>query len=734
MNKVSKIFSWVLLVPAFLPLVYIDGLLYPYMTLKTTLFRGLGVFALALFLYLIFSGHEFYWVRLRQKLTWLPGLLLVVAFVSSFLGVDFYHSFWSTFSRGDGLLTLLVAVLFFYLTLLQANRDFLIKFFKVVSLVGTLVAFHAFLQWTEVSFGFSVPFISPTEGRLGGTLGNAAFLASYLSLTFLITLATAHNFFGKYQKFFYGAAGLQVLVVFLTATRGSILALVISGLVALTYLAFKGEKKQLQIRARQGLAVCVVLFGLFFSFREQLADSSLEPIRRIASISVEDSTVSSRLFVWRGIFSESLKKPLLGYGAENISILFDRVYDPDRIIEQWFDRSHNVYVDYIAQYGVVGLILYVGMISSLLVLGFRLWRKKEGWAVYVVLFGIVYAVQNFFIFDTASTFWLLCILLAGVFSLGQGREHVKTSLITSRFSVFGIVFSAVVLLCIVPVSITPLRANMLLARGYNNHMVDVPKSVSAMEEGFALDTYASLEYGYQAYAWYAERQAGKLSGGSRIEAYKNTLSVLSSNFNRYLYDARTATYLAHVIELAPPEIERDNILLSKAVDRAILLSPKRTQPWFIQANFFIRRGDVLGGVEKIKAYTEAISILTEYATVVPENAETRYVIANLYVALGDKKNATLWADKGSLLYKGRIDGARQALRYYLAIQDWEKALPFLQDIVRETPTDYESTYDLAKLYFLTGDKVKALEIFEQVKKEKPELLNTDPAFLRAIKP
>jgi len=47
---------------------------------------------------------------------------------------------------------------------------------------------------------------------------------------------------------------------------------------------------------------------LFFVFRGTLSESRFEPISRIASISLEDTTVSSRLFVWREVSREALKE------------------------------------------------------------------------------------------------------------------------------------------------------------------------------------------------------------------------------------------------------------------------------------------------------------------------------------------------------------------------------------------------------------------------------------------
>lgn len=731
---INKIFSWILLIPALLPLLYIDGLLYPYITPKTVLLRGFGILAIAVFSYLALSGQSFYWGRLKQKISWLPAILLFVSYLTSWLGVDFYYSFWSTFNRGDGLLTLSIVIVFFYLVLLYADKKFFSKLVKTMAWSGVLVALYAFLQWVEVSSGIRIPLIEESRGRIGGTFGNAAFLAGYLGMTTFVTLVALSEYSKKWHKFLYSAVALQILVIFLTATRGTMLALLVVGFISLMYFALKKENFKARSRVRAALLLVIIFIGMFFVFRVQLSEFPFEPVRRIASISVEDSTVSSRLFVWNKVFQEALKSPFIGYGSENIDILFDRVYDPDEIVEQWFDRSHNSFLDYFVQYGIMGLLLYIGIIFSLGFTGWRMWNNKDRRGLYFVGLAIVYVVQNFFVFDTSMTLWLLFVFTAATLSVTSKIE--KKSFSVSSFShmrLIGGSVALILLILLIPVSVTPIRANLFLAQGYLNHIVDVSSAVDSMKKGFSLGTYANLEYGYQAYVMYTERQVWQLSGNDRVAAYKYTLGILTENFNNYPYDARTATYLAHVIDLAPPEVSRDDKLLLRVLDRAIELSPNRTQPWLLKVNIFIRKGDTLNGIEKINAYKEAILILEEYTQRVTGNAESRYVLANLYLIIGNNIQAKYWAQEGANLYKGSIKTARRAVRYYIFVEDWNNALRFSEEVVQKEPKDYESTYDLAKLYYMTGNQEMSLKVFERLKKEKPELLETDPEFLKAIK-
>mgnify|MGYP001572089485 CR=1 FL=1 len=745
---IARLLPWLLLAPAVLPLVYINGMLYPFVAPKTLLFRALGIVVLAAFFYLAFSGRELYWGRLRNKLSWIPAALLVVAYAMSLLGVDFYHSFWSVYDRGDGLLTLTTAVVFFYSTLLFVDRNFLPRLFKVVAWVATAVSAYVVLQWLGEISGINFSLIAEAQGRVGGTLGNAAFLAGYLGMTLWATLAIAGEARGAWKKAYYSGAALQFLAIVLAATRGTMLALLTVGFFVLLYLAlaplereaslmgWKGEGK-VRTGSRVGLASLLVVATLFFVFRAPLSTSSFEPVRRVASISLADATVSSRVFIWQHAFDEGMKKPFTGYGAENIEMIFDRVYDPGAIIEQWFDRTHNAFLDYFVQFGILGALLYTGVIAALAYTGALLFRRDERYGVYVLLLAATYAIQNFFVFDTAMTLWLLLATLAAALAYASAQDvaNKETSFAlrirTPQILSYGI--AAAILVLLYPVSIQPLRANLFLAQGYTYHVTDVARAIAAFQKGLSLGTYADVEYGYQAYSMYTDHQQTLLGGEARVAAYRYALGTLTANFERYPYDARTATYLAHVLDSAPDGEPVDEAFLRSVLARAIELSPKRAQANYILANIPLKKGDLAKqAAERNQYYREAIGILEEYAARVPNFAEPRFIIASLYVVIGDRVSGKRWADEGLPLYKGGTDVARKALRYYIAVEDWPNVRRFLTDIVKDNPTDYPILYDLAKAELLTGNRERALQIVRELRLKAPGLVETDPVFLKSL--
>ena len=677
MKYLERVYPWLLGAPVILPVVIWGGLIYPYLVPKTLLFYALILITVAVFGFLVANECTFFWARLNKWETWIPAALLVLAYLSSFFGVDFYRSFWSLFIRGDGLLMLTCAVTSFYLILIYADRKFFDYLLRAVAVIASVVALYGIGEWLIGG------------GRIGGLLGNAAFFAGYLGISFFATLATAQTLQTVWKRAAITGAMLQIIAAILTATRGTMLALAVTAIAYLIYLAFR--KPVSSGWARVVLTGIVIFGGLFFAFRSEIAKVPFAPIARIASISTADNDVASRLFIWKNMMNEIGKAPVLGVGAEHIDILFNRFYDPTQIYEQWFDRSHNAFLDYAAQYGIVGALLYLALISMFF------FSKKR--SVIFSLLAISYAVQNFFVFDTVSSFWLLLALLAGFLAMSFEDVPRKALSISARGRYASWSLALVLLILIIPVSIRPALAAYDLAQAYRYQLTDVSKEVNYLSRGIALDTYADIEYGYEAYNMYAINQVPVLTGQARIDAYQSALSILIANFRSYAYDARTALYLAHVLSLAPSSVTIDQNLLSSALERAIRLSPRRSQPWYILMNLSISQANThpAGSQERAAGYVAAQDLLTRYIALVPTLSQPHFVLAQLLFASGKIAEANAEAAKGKLYYQEDLETARRAVSYYETVMDLPSAAFFLDQVVQIDPTDATAKSDLAKI-------------------------------------
>ncbi len=687
MKHLERAYLWLLIAPAILPVIIWNGFIYPYLVPKTLFFYAISLIAIGVFGLLVAYGRTFYYARLTKWEAWIPATLLVLAYVASAYGLDFYRSFWSVFVRGDGLLMLTCAVSSFYLILLYADLTFFKRLVYAVAAVGSFVAVYGIGEWILGG------------GRIGSLLGNAAFFAGYLGITFFVTLAARLTLSDGLRRMAMVGAALQVVAIVLTATRGTILALAVAGIACLAYFAFRGEGKW-RTWSVGALSALVIFGGLFFAFRGELAHVPFEPIARIASISTSDPDVASRLFIWKNMLGQIEQHLWLGVGAEHIDALFNNFYDPTQIQEQWFDRSHNAFLDYAAQYGIGGLLLYLALIVTFFTAAVRIARRGEKpLAGIFALLAITYAVQNFFVFDTISSFWLLLALLAVFLAVSSIDVPCEVIPLPHRARYAAWVFALVLVILIVPVTIRPALAAHDLLEAYVYQLTDVPKEVSYLSSGLALGTYGDLEYGYEAYDMYTNHQVGVLTGSALVDAYNETLTTLTANFNRYTYDARTALYLASVLSLAPPGTAVDQNLLLSALERAIRLSPKRAQSWYLLVNIALSNANKYPpqSAERIAGYAAAQGILTRYIALVPTSAEPHFVLAQLLLASGNTSGAQIEATQGKADYRGSLETARRAAAYYESALDLNNAALFLEDIVRLDPTDTAAAGDLAKI-------------------------------------
>ncbi|MBL1434071.1 O-antigen ligase family protein [Candidatus Wolfebacteria bacterium] len=722
---IDKIQKWALLAPAFIPLVYIDLFFYPLVAPKAFFFRIVITIAILSITYLAIKGKGLYTERLRSVWAWIPLLLLVVAYITSYLGIDFYHSFWSVFDRSAGLLALTYGTSYLYLLLLTVSKEFMWKFFVLTAGTASLVAVYTIIQWLGEISGISIPGILETNGRIGSTIGNAAFLAGYLGLTFFITLIVAKKSV-RHEEYWYAASVLQLIAIVLAATRGTILALLAVFGIALIYTSLKGEGKVKKI-AIGGLVASLIFTGGFFTFREEIQKIPFEPIARIAQISKEDATTSSRLFVWKHTFAAALERPLKGYGAEHIDYVFNSFYNAQDIVEQWFDRSHNLYLDYLIQYGVFGLLLFILFIVQLFRFAFATRKEDEFTGNMLILLVGTYVLQSVFVFDTINTLVVLFPLFA--FGFIRSSEQVKN---TSGTKVSLGIIAVISIVGIYVSVLQPAYANLQLGSSYLQHVVDVQEYKISFEKGLAGNSFVDLEFGYQAYSMYTARQQNLLSGEEKIIAYSIAKNILGKNAEKYPYDARTLVYLGHVIEARPSGVAYSQEENEKILFDSLILSPSRAQAYYMLANIYIGQGNDVSGQEKEAWYTKATDIVEKYRVLAPRIAEPYFVLAELYRVTGNPQKAEEFFAAGIERYDEDPADARRIAGHLLSQNKITEARPYLETVLIERPEDYVAIFDLAKVRFLDGDIDGAVELVELIQLEQREILNTDTLFLQSL--
>lgn len=413
--KVTEGFIYLTL---FSPLAVASSLFFPFITGKALFFR-LAVtlaFGSALILALIDRDYR----PRRSWLVWVLAGLLTVATLATIFGVSPMNSFWSNYERMEGLVSYFYLAGYFFALISIFNTEKLwrrlIQTSVGVSVLIGLYGVGQLLGWFAINQG---------GVRVDATFGNAAYLAIYMvfNFGFLVWLWLGEDKKTTLLNAGYALVGLlQLMILYYTATRGAILGLVAGLLVGALAMTIFGRRKSRMI---SGIMIAVVLLaGLGFWLVKDVEAIRQSPVLgRFASISLSDTTTESRLTIWQMSYQGAVERPVLGYGPENFGMVFNKYYEPKLWrSEPWFDRAHNVVMDWLVNTGFVGLVIYLAIFA---VIKLAIWknRKEFGLERSAVLLGIMtaYFVHNLFVFDNLVSYQMF-LIFAGLIYFYSSRD------------------------------------------------------------------------------------------------------------------------------------------------------------------------------------------------------------------------------------------------------------------------------------------------------------------------
>jgi O-antigen ligase/tetratricopeptide (TPR) repeat protein len=397
----------------FLTLYVANDYFFPFITGKNFGFRIIVGFTLIAWLLL-----TLYDTRYRPKFSWILtsfGALLGVMFLANLSGAHPNSSFWSNFERMDGYVSLVHT--FAYMIILGSmltTKTHWTWLLNVSLGVSGYVALYGLGQY----FG-----ILPGSNRIDSTLGNAAYMAVYMLFHIFIAMWLLVSSKELWQKIIYGVS-IPVLTFVLveTGTRGTTVGLVVGALVLCAYVGLFGAQfKQYRKYAIGGFALLLIMLGGFVAARDSAFVQDQPNLARIANISVADLEI--RGIIWGMAWEGVKERPILGYGQSNFNYVFNEQYDP-RLYgqEQWFDRAHNIFMDWLIAGGFLGLFAYLSIFAACLYyLVWRPWRHDDQTFTVIergILVGLLagYFTHNLVVFDNIVSYIFFAMILGLIHS------------------------------------------------------------------------------------------------------------------------------------------------------------------------------------------------------------------------------------------------------------------------------------------------------------------------------
>jgi O-antigen ligase len=334
--------------------------------LKASLLRGAAVIIAVSWLWARMGGRTPSVDTGAQPVVRAGLALIGLAGVSTALSLEPRLSFFGSFDRGDGWLSLAASGI-----LLVTAADLFADAHRRERAINALVLGSivpcGYLLLQRVGFD---PMHWAASGTHGSSLGSPTFLGGYLVLVapFALYRVVARARQASLRAYAGWLALLVVIcsVVLLTTIRGPLLGLV-AGVLTLVVFARAGSGRRI---GKQDIAGAALLAAAAIALAVTGAGGrGVGTLQRFLTIGQGLDSSSQRLTVWqdalRAPFSVSdPARVAFGFGAESQSVVFEHAEATVRRtpVELW-DRAHNLLLDTWLTGGLVGVAALVVVVS-----------------------------------------------------------------------------------------------------------------------------------------------------------------------------------------------------------------------------------------------------------------------------------------------------------------------------------------------------------------------------------
>jgi O-antigen ligase len=242
------------------------------------------------------------------------------------------------------------------------------------------------------------------EGRITSFLEHYNGLAAYINLVAPFCLVFAlRGTDPALRTLCKWCLALASVALLLTQSRGGLLAYA-AMLTVSAYLLAPDRKTRMR-RLALVLVVCLLAGTVAGFFFQRLGE-------------IDDYTAASRLAIWGGAFTVFAHSPVLGAGYGNLRPLMGGLLG---LPEGWMGDAHNLYLELLAESGLVGFLAFAFLIVSGLRAARRCMRQLQnefmrltGIAAFVSICGVLVHGTVDYLFHTTPQVAALFFLVLGI--------------------------------------------------------------------------------------------------------------------------------------------------------------------------------------------------------------------------------------------------------------------------------------------------------------------------------
>ncbi len=381
--------------------------------------------------------------------------------------------------------------------------------------------------------------------------------------------------------------------------------------------------------------------------------------------------------------------------------------------EPWFDRTHNVFFDWLVAGGILGLVAYLSLFGLALYL---LW-KKSGLSVVErsILTGMLaaYFFHNLFVFDQLVSYIYFTLFLAYIHVRSQqgvatSSKELPDSLAMSLQGVVLVATLAVLYLVNVP----GIRANTTLIQALTPHsQTSFAQNIEYFKQALAYNTFGNQEIREQLVQASASIRGANVSNDEKQQLFNLAATEMQKMIKEAPNDARHYLFLGSLLDtygLSSQSIE----LLQKAH----MLSPQKQAIYFELGSAYI----------VLKQYDNALATFKEAYELEPsyKEAAVMYAAGAVYAGKDDIAQALITSLGGGI--DQRIIGA------YKDIGRLDKAIALWSAIVKNQPDNAQAHLSLAGIYFQAGRKAEAISEIRKVIELQPGFKDEGEYYIKQI--
>lgn len=458
-SMTGRIIEWLFFVILLvLPLIMLPNFVLNFEIPKMLFFRVITLLIVLLFVIKTLAKGEFevasiFKSRLIRKLLF---FFFAVLLVSTVFSVAPSLSFWGGYYRMQGVYSILHYFLFFILLIASFHKTqqwekaikFLLAGFIITIIFGLLQNFDL--------VPFNNPIWQTSFGRIFSTFSHPSDFANYIIIVFFPLLAFAMNRKAIAKQnlnlWLLMIISLTILGLILAKSRATIMGFIIGiSFFTIVYGYFSKNKKVFVAGILLPIiAALSVIFINIFSGSNFIQQNYL--LNRVVLKGEELRSAEVRPAIWKSTIKMIADRPFFGYGSETFPLVLAKnvnteisKLEPNNGIP---DKAHNNLLEISFNFGMAGLILFLGIIFTIFKMSFSELKQSNQINIKVKRLEILGILSSFvatfistlFGFLTTVHFVLITFLLAYLFFLLSDESIKKTFNFSKWQKVFTISF------------------------------------------------------------------------------------------------------------------------------------------------------------------------------------------------------------------------------------------------------------------------------------------------------